>query len=303
MNFALYVGTVLIWGTTWFAIKLQLGVVPPEVSILYRFILAAALLFGWCVLRRQSLRLTARQHAFVALFGVLQFAANFLLLYNGSKYLPSGIVSVVFSTIVLWNILNGALFFKRSVDARIMVGAGIGLMGIIAAFWKDLSTFNLSSGTSLGLLLALGGTMCASLGNMTSARNQKAGIPILQANAYGTLYAALFVALYVWLVGAPLGFQVSATYVGALVYLALFGSVLGFGFYLTLLGRIGPERAAYSSVLYPVVALAISTTIEGYAWTPQLITGALLILLGNCVVLLKLRLPGIPMLARRSTKA
>jgi drug/metabolite transporter (DMT)-like permease len=303
MNFALYVGTVLIWGTTWFAIKLQLGVVPPEVSILYRFLLAAALLFGWCVLRRQSLRLSAREHAFIALFGVLQFGANFLLLYNGSKHLPSGIVSVVFSTIVLWNILNGALLFNRSVDARMMVGASIGFMGIVAAFWKDLSTFNLSSGTSLGLLLSLGGTICASLGNMTSARNQKAGIPILQANAYGTAYAALFVAIYVWLVGAPLKFEVTPTYIGALIHLALFGSVLGFGFYLTLLGRIGPERAAYSSVLYPVVALAISTTIEGYAWTPQLITGALLILLGNCVVLLKFRWLSIPMLARRSTKA
>jgi drug/metabolite transporter (DMT)-like permease len=302
MNFALYLGTVLIWGTTWFAIKLQLGVVSPEASILYRSILAATLLFGWCVLRRLPLRLSAREHAFVALFGILQFGANFLLLYHGSKHLPSGVVSVVFSTIVVWNILSGVLLFNRSVDARMMVGAAIGLMGIAATFWKDISTFNLSFGGSLGLLLSLGGTLCASLGNMTSARNQKAGIPVLLANAYGTVYAAVFVAIYIWLVGAPLEFEVSATYIGALLYLALFGSVLGFGFYLTLLGRIGPERAAYSSVLYPVVALSISMTIEGYAWTSQLISGALLILLGNCVVLLKFRRSSIPVLARKSTK-
>ncbi|HYE00849.1 MAG TPA: DMT family transporter [Alphaproteobacteria bacterium] len=285
MNALLYLGTVLIWGTTWYAITFQLGVVAPEVSVALRFLLAAVALFGWLLLRRQSLRLPPGGHPWVLLFGVLQFGVNFILLYRSETVLTSGVVSVVFSTITVMNIANAALIFGRRVDGQVALGAALGLAGIVTTFWRDLAGFDIAQAGSLGLVLALAGTLAASLGNMVSTRNQRAAIPVMLANAYGMLYAAVLVGLYAWATGASFAFVPTVPYVAALVYLALVGSIGGFGCYLTLLGRIGPERAAYSAILFPVVALALSTLLEGYVWTAEAVAGAGLILLGNLAVL------------------
>lgn len=286
----LYIGIVLIWGATWLPVKLQLGLVPPSVSVAYRFWLAAALLFGWCLLRGLKLRFSIGQHRAIALMGVTLFCTNFVFIYHGSQYLPSGLVAIVFSMIVLMNMANGAVFFGRRIDRRVAVGAGFGLVGICTTFWNDILAFEAASGASLGLLLCLAGTYSASVGNMLSAKNQMAGLPILQSNAWGMAYGALAISLYVLLRGEPWLFDPSPVYVGSLLFLAVFGSILGFGCYLTLLGRIGPDRAAYSSLLYPIVALGISTFAEDYHWTPRVVAGLALILFGNLLVLVPRRL-------------
>jgi len=282
----LYFGIVLIWGTTWLAVKLQLGVVPPEVSVAWRFWLAAALLFAWCLIRRLPLRFSLRQHAGIAVLGLCFFSTNFVLIYHGSAWLPSGLVAVVFSMMVVMNIGNGAIFLGRRLDRRVAVGAGFGLIGIAVTFWPDIATFDPKSGASLGLLLCLLGTYSASLGNIASARNQTAGLPVLQANAWGMAYGAAAVTLYALAAGKTFSFDFSPVYVGSLVYLAVVGSIFGFGCYLSLLGRIGPERAAYSAVLYPIVALVISTVAENYHWAPRVFAGMGFIVFGNLLVLM-----------------
>lgn len=287
----LYIAIVLIWGATWLPVKLQLGLVPPSVSVAYRFWLAAGLLLAWCLLRGLNLRFSPRQHAAIALMGVTLFCTNFVFIYHGSQYLPSGLVAIVFSMIVLMNMLNGALFFRRPIDRRVAVGAVFGLIGISITFWDDILAFDATSGASLGLLLCLIGTYSASVGNMLSAKNQMSGLPILQSNAWGMTYGAMAISLYVLLHGEPWLFDPSPVYVGSLLYLAMVGSILGFGTYLTLLGRIGPDRAAYSSLLYPIVALGISTFAEDYHWTPRVVAGLALILFGNLLVLVRWRLP------------
>ena len=283
----LYVGIVLIWGATWLPVKLQLGLVPPSVSVAYRFWLAAALLFAWCLLRGLNLRFSMRQHAAIALMGVTLFCTNFVFIYHGSQYLPSGLVAIVFSMIVLMNMANGALFFRRAIDGRVAIGAAFGLAGICTTFWSDIVAFDPTSGASLGLLLCLIGTYSASIGNMLSAKNQLSGLPILQSNAWGMAYGAMAISLFVLLRGEPWLFDASAVYIGSLLYLAVVGSIFGFGCYLTLLGRIGPDRAAYSSLLYPIVALGISTFAEDYHWTPRVLAGLALILFGNLLVLVR----------------
>jgi len=279
----LYIGIVLIWGATWLPVKLQLGVVPPAVSVAYRFWLAAAILFAWCLLRGLPLA----RHGHVALMGVTLFCTNFMLIYHGTQYLPSGLVAIVFSMIVPMNMANGAIFLGRPIDRRVAVGAVFGLAGISVTFWSDILAFDPTSGASLGLLLCLLGTYSASLGNMLSAKNQMAGLPVLQGNAWGMGYGALAVTLYVLVMQQPILFDPSPVYAGSLVFLAVVGSIFGFGCYLTLLGRIGPERAAYSSVLYPIVALGISTFAEDYHWTPRVFAGLALILFGNLLVLVR----------------
>lgn len=291
----LYVGIVLIWGATWLPVKLQLGLVPPSVSVAYRFWLAAAILFAWCLLRGLSLRFSRRQHGAIAAMGITLFCTNFVLIYHGTQYLTSGLVAVVFSLIVPMNMANGALFFRRALDRRVAVGAAFGLTGICIIFWTDILAFDAASGASLGLLLCLTGTYSASLGNMLSAKNQMSGLPILQSNAWGMTYGAAAISLYVLATGQDWLFDPSPVYIGSLLFLAVIGSILGFGTYLTLLGRIGPDRAAYSSLLYPIVALGISTFAEDFHWTPRVLAGLALILCGNLLVLARW-----PMLRRKT---
>jgi drug/metabolite transporter (DMT)-like permease len=166
-----------------------------------------------------------------------------------------------------------------------VVGALLGLTGLMMIFWPELQGFALDNQRTLGLLLAGVGSVSASLGNITSARNQRHGLPVIQVNAIGMAYGTLFMVLLVLLRGAPLRFEFTAGYALSLLYLAIFGSVVAFGSYLTLLGRIGPGRAAYVTVLFPVIALLLSTLFEELSWTPAGGFGALLVLAGNVLVL------------------
>jgi drug/metabolite transporter (DMT)-like permease len=287
MNLSFYLATIFIWGTTWIAIKFQLGVVAPEVSIAYRFGLAALLLTFYCLLRRYSLRFSWRQHLGMALQGLLLFSANYFLVYLASQYLASGLIAVVFSTIILMNIALNFVIFKKPAHQRVLFGALLGLIGIILVFWPEITGFDLSNSGSRGLLLAIISTAISSSGNITSAYNQSRGLPVVQTNAISMGYGTLILLVFGVLRGAHFGFDLSPAYVISLGYLALFGSVIAFGTYLTLIGRIGADRAAYVAILFPIIALAISTVYEKYHWQLPAIIGVALALLGNFFVLLQ----------------
>jgi len=286
----LYAVTVLIWGSTWLAIRFQLGVVAPDLSVVYRFALAGALLVGYCLLTRRSLRFPPRAHGHIALQGLFLFCANYILFYLAALHLPTGLLAVVFTIILPMNVVNGALFLGAPVDRRVLFGGSIGLAGMSLLFWPEISAFEASSGALLGLGLGVAATLSASLGNMVAARNQRGGLPIVQTNALGMSYGALLTLAFVVVRGAPFAFDDSIGYLASLIYLAVFGSVVAFGCYLTLLGRIGMDRASYAMVLFPVIALALSTAFEGYRWTPFGVAGVALILAGNLIVLRRPRL-------------
>lgn len=284
----LYLVTVLIWGSSWITVKLQLGVVAPEVSVLYRFAIAAALLIAWCKLRGLSLRFSRRAHLFIAAQGILIFSVNYVLFYFAIDYVTSGLIALAFSTIVVMNMVFGALLLHAPIRPRVALGAGFGIAGLALVFWHDLAAFDVRSPAIFGLGLSLLGTLSASLGNMLAARNQLAGIPVVQCNALGMAYGAAFTLVYALLRGLPFNFDPSPVYVGALLALALFGSIVGFWCYFTLLGRIGPDRVAYIGVMFPLVALALSTIFEGFQWTPLALAGVALILIGNIAVLARI---------------
>jgi drug/metabolite transporter (DMT)-like permease len=284
-NLLLYLATVAIWGSSWLGIKYQLGVVAPEISVLYRFILAAAMLLGWCWLRGLRLRFTWRQHLGLASQGVPLFSLNYIIFYVATNYLTSGLVAVTFSTITVMNIAFGAVLLGAPIRPRVAIGAALGIAGLSLVFWPELAAFDTGSAGLIGLGLSLIATAFASLGNMASARNQRAGIPVMQGNAIGMVYGALCTLVIVLVRGVPFSFDPSPLYIGALAYLAVFATVIGFGCYLTLLGRIGADRAAYTSVVFPVVALGLSTVFEGFVWTAPALAGVALIVLGNVIVL------------------
>jgi len=286
-NATLYMVTVLIWGSTWLAIKFQLGVVSPELSVAYRFGLAALILIIFSLVRRLQMRFSLRTHGYFALQGLLLFSLNYLLVYLAEGYLTSGLVAIIFSLIIVLNVLFGAIFLHNPIRVRVVIGAVLGLLGLAFVFWPELTSLSLSSQKILGMILALIATISASLGNVVSARNQRHEMPVIQSNAYGMLYGAGFMLVFALIRGIQLQFDTSPAYILSLVYLAVFGSVIAFGAYLTLLGRIGMDRAAYVTVLFPVIALLLSTFFEDLSWGAFQITGVVLILLGNAVVVTK----------------
>ncbi len=286
MNFSLYAATVLFWGTSWLAIKYQLGVVAPEVSLVYRFVIAAALMMILCTVSRAPMRFSLRDHGFMALQGLCLFSTNYFFIYLGSQYLTTGLVAVAFSTLVIMNILGGILLFRNPIQARVIIGAAFGLSGITLVFWPEIAAFDPSRDGARGLLLTLVGTGFASAGMLTSAWNQKKrALAVTQTNAYGMLYGTGFLFAFTLARGSPFAFDSAPPYVVSLLYLAVFATVVGFWTYLTLIGRIGPERAAYATVLFPIVALALSTWFEDFQWTGLAVAGVALVLVGNVVIL------------------
>lgn len=286
-----YILTVFIWGTTWIAIKHQLGVVAIEASIIYRFALAGLVLFVILGITRRLDAIPARHQPFVLLQALCLFSCNFICFYIATRYVPSGIVSVVFSAATIFNLVNALLFHGRKPAPRILTGAAFGLAGIACLFQDTLTSASLDQNTATGLALALLGTWFFSAGNLVSARNQKNGLSVASVNAWAMLYGAGIVSLFAFARGVPFTFDPSPVYVSALVYLAIPGSVIGFTAYLTVVHRLGPEKAAYMTVLFPVVALTISTLFEGYHLTPLAGVGLAGILFGNILVLAKRRTP------------
>jgi len=284
---SLYLATILIWGSTWFAIKFQLGVVEPETSLIYRFALAAVILLLYCLLSKRNLRFSASQHLFMALQGLFLFSTNYLIFYWATGLLTSGIVALLFSTVILMNIVNGSLFLKQSINVGVVAGAMFGIAGIASIFWSEVADVGNHAGSWRGLWMCLIATFFASIGNILSARNQRHGLPVVQTNAWGMAYGSIIMLVYALSQGTSFNYDPAFSYSLSLFFLSVFGSIFAFGSYLTLIGRIGSDKAAYTAVLFPVVALLLSTLFEDYRWTMAAIFGFGLILFGNYLVLRK----------------
>jgi drug/metabolite transporter (DMT)-like permease len=281
-NSLLFATPVLIWGSTWMAIRYQLGVVDPLVSVACRFLLAGALMLGYCGYRGVHLRFRVRDQIFVALQGVLLFGVNYWLVYLAERGLPSGLVAVVFSGLLFANALNGRVFLGNPLRPSVLLGGVLGLAGVAAIFLEDILEFRLSEGSLVNdgaraLGLALGSVYCSSLGHTLSARNQRAGLSVLHG---GGAMAILSLVL-----GKPFALDASFSYAASLLYLTVFGSIIAFSCFLTLVGRIGADKAAYVALLMPVIALALTTLFEQYHWTLTAGFGVALVLLGNYLAL------------------
>jgi len=284
-SLGLYLAAVLIWGSTWIAITFQFGRVPPEVSVAYRFALASLILFLWCGVRRLRLGFSVREHLWMALQGALLFGLNYVCVYLAETQISSGLVAVIFSLIVFCNILGTRLCFATPLRPAMIGGALLGVAGVTLIFLPEIGRSAGGGRAILGLAFAVGGTVSASLGNLISARNQRHGLPVVQLNAFGMLYGALIVGLYACVRGRPFVFDGSVHYLLSMGYLALFGSVLAFGAYLTLVGRIGADRAGYAAAVIPIVALVLSGLFEGFHWQGSTVLGIGLCLAGNVLVL------------------
>ncbi len=284
-DFFLYMTVVLAWGLAWIGIHFQVGVVSPDVSIFWRFLMAGIVMLAIAALRRDRLRYGAQEHAMFALLGLLLFSLNFLLYYHAAEALPSGLLSIVFSLASFFNVWLGALFLGTPVDRRVVVGGLLGSAGMVALFYPQFEGHSFPRSAVIALALSLAGTLAFCFGNIVSARLSQRKIPVFAASGYGMLYGSGGLALYALLRGHAFTVEWTWPYLGGLVYLALIASVVAFACYFTLLARIGADRAAYVAVLGPVVALAISTWVENFQWGLIAAIGLAAVLVGNFLVL------------------
>jgi drug/metabolite transporter (DMT)-like permease len=284
LNFILYFLTVSIWGSTWLVITYQLGT-PIETAVGWRFTLASILLLGWCAIRRLSFRFTHAQYAGIVAQGLLNFCLNYWMVYQAEARISSGLVAVIFSLLMVFNMIAGRLFFAQAINRFSAAGAALGLIGILLVFWPEVANAQGGDVRLYGTLFALGATFFSSCGNMMSLHNQKAGIPLIPGITIGMGAGGLGMLAFAWLKGDDLSIPLTAAFLLPLLYLALFGSVIAFIAYLTLIRRIGAGQASYSNVLIPIVALALSTLFEGYRWQVASAAGLIVTLAGNILIM------------------
>lgn len=284
-TFQLFSICVLIWGSTWFAITFQLGVVAPEMSVGYRFLLAAAAMFGYCRWRGLPLAFGLRQHLDFAVFGVCMFCIGYILIYYAEMYVVSGVVAVAYSLSPMINMFAARVCFGTPMSRRVALAALFGVAGIACIFWPEFGRLSASRSAAWGALLTILAVLSSSAGSMAALRNQRRGYSTWSSMAWGMLYGGALALAIGLASGRPLSFDTGAGYVLSLAYLALFGSVVTFACYITLIGRIGAARAGYIGVMVPVVALVISFLFEKFAWGWLTSAGVALSVLGNVLML------------------
>ena len=284
-NLQLFVVSVAIWGTTWLAIKFQLGRVAPEASVFYRFLAGALLLFAYCHARRLRLRYSLREHLWIALFGVFMFSVSYICVYHAERHTVSGLVAVGFSASPLLGMLGMRIFFATPVTPRILAGSVFAIIGIALVFSPEFSHLRNDGDTALGALFTMIAVVVSALGAIVAQRNQRAHLPLWQSMAWGMLYGSLFSLAVTLALGKPLAFEATPAYVLSLFYLTILGSIIAFGAYLTLLKRIGAARAGYIGVMVPIVALVVSAAFEGFQWHLLTAIGIVVSVAGNAIIL------------------
>ena len=285
MNLILFIIPMLIWSSTWYIIKFQLGVVDPLVSVFYRYALAGLIMFAYAVWRKQNLRFSLRDHGYMLLQGITLFGVNYWLVYVAEETLPSGLVAIIFSLLIFTNLFIGAAVLKTPIQPVTILAGILGVSGTIFIFAEEISTFSLTDTNFQAVILVLISVILASTGNVLSGYNQKHRIGVISGNAYGMLYGALSLLILALVLDKPFIISTEPSYIFSLIYLTIFGSIIAFGAYLTLLGKIGPHKAGYIVLLIPILAMGISTIFEDYEWTLNAFGGIILLLFGNYMIL------------------
>lgn len=289
-DFLLYATTVFAWSASWYALKVNTSYsVSPSVSTCWRFLLAAAIMFVFCLLSKRRLTFHWHDHRAFALLGVFLFSTNFILFNYASLLIVSGLMAVVFSLASIFNLLIGALRGELAGPRR-WIGAVMGVVGILLLYWPTLNTGEVGG---LGLVLCLCGTLSFCIGNQVSQSLKGRDIPVMSASAWGMLYGALWSAIVSYVAGYPFIYDSALDYTLSLLYLSIISTVLAFWAYLNLLRSIGAGRAAYATVMFPIFALLLSTWLEGYDWTRLAIAGVVLSLCGNLFVLRSIKQRGV----------
>jgi drug/metabolite transporter (DMT)-like permease len=292
-DYALYATAVFCWGTSWLALRIQAVSVAPETAVFWRFVLATGLMWLWVMVAKERCRYPIRDHLRFAIMGVGISSTNFMLYYHGGKVLTSGLLPVMFSLAVIGNLIMGRLFLGQPITNRLLLGAAIGVTGVALMFSAEFAKASASPGLWLGIGFCMLGTISFCIGNTASALSSRAGISVIAATGWGMIYGTAWTGLVTLLRGESFAIPLTAPFLISLVWLVVIATICAFAAYLTLVKRIGPARAGYATVMFPVVGLLVSTFLEtlvpgaqgNYVWTWSAALGMAMAIGGNVLVL------------------
>jgi len=280
-----FAAVVLIWGTTWIVIKFQLGTVNPSWSVTYRFATGGVALLAWCAMR--GMPLTVPRHAlpFLVLLGLFQFVMNFNFVYRSELYIPSGIPAVAFALLMVPNAILAWAFLGRKVGRRFVLGSVLGIAGVGLLFAQQLSLPGTREETVLGLSLVVAAILSASIANVMQASPKALTFPPVSGLGWAMLFGAAMNAGLAAVVAGPPQFDPAPAYWLGLLYLGVAASAVAFALYFDLVRQLGPAEAAWTGMLIPIIAMAISTVVEDFRWTVMAVAGSALAILGLAIAL------------------
>lgn len=287
-NTVLFLITSFIWGTTWFVIRFQIDSTSPAAGVFYRFLLATLIMF--CInflFIRKSMKYPLSFHRFFLLQGLFNFSINYLLTYLAEKTVSSGLVAVTFTTLIYFNMIGMKVFFKKQITKNLVLGSIIGFIGILLLFWKEIEQSNFNQLTITGIIVGVVATFSASLGNLAAYKNHLNKVPVMTFNSYSMLYGTIFSLIIGLFLNQSFHLPTTPTFIGSLLYLAIFGTVLTFWAYQTLVGNLGAEKAAYTSLISPVIAITFSIIFEGVTFNVLMLVGMVFCFSGNYLALKK----------------
>ena len=275
----------LIWGSTWYVITGQISEAPPSWSVTYRFALATPAMFALTLATRKSLRIGRAGHLLALVVGLFQFCGNFNFVYRAEEHLTSGIVAVMFALLMVPNALFARALLGQRITPRFIAGSAVAILGVALLLIEEARTARLGGNVTLGVALALGGLISASVANVVQGNETGRSLPMFSLLAWAMLYGTLIdAALALATEGLPV-LPASAAFWAGTAWLAIAGSVVTFPLYYGIVRAIGAGRAAYNGVLVVVIAMVISTLIEGYAWSTIAAAGAILGMAGMLIAL------------------
>lgn len=276
----------LVWSSTWLVIRHQLGIVPPSWSVAYRFVIAALAMMAYARFVGARLSLKPREHAFAAIYGGAQFCLNYYFVYLGERTVTSGLIAVAFALLVVPNALFAWVFLGQGLSRAFLLGSGVAMVGLLLLFSHELASAPASRATILaGIGWSLAAVLFSSIANVMQGSKAAAAIPVPTLIAWGMAWGTLLNCACALLIDGPPVLDPHPSYWLGTLYLALIGSALAFSCYFAVIRAIGPGRAAYSSVLSPVLAMLLSTMFEGYRWSAEAAVGGLLSIAGLVVAL------------------
>lgn len=281
----------LIWGSTWLVIRDQVSVVPPSWSVTYRFLVAGVAMVVIALVRREKLVLDARGWGFAVLIGLAQFCLNFNFVYRAEEHITSGVVAVVFALLLVPNAVLARLFLGHRMGVQLMIGSAVAMAGIALLFLYEARLDPHGPAQAMiGIGFTLAAILSASSANVLQATETAKRYPMIPTLAASMLIGTAIDAIIAFILSGPPVIEMRAGYIGGILYLGLFGSAITFPLYFGILRVIGPAKAAYSSVIIPVIAMLLSTLFEGYRWTMLAGAGAALAGFG-LVIALRARRP------------
>ena len=276
----------LIWSSTWIVIRDQLAAVPPSWSVCYRFLVAGIGMVVFARARRVPLRLPLAGIAFAALLGLAQFVLNFNFVYRAEHYLTSGVVATVYALLLIPNSILAWIAFRQPVGRAFVLGSLVAIVGIAMLLIREYRAAPVSPETVLlGIALSVSGLLSASTANVMQGMEIARRLPMVAVLGWAMLIGSAMDAAFAWATVGPPVMEWRLSYLLGIAWLGIAGSVVTFPLYFRLIQRMGAGPAAYTSVLIPVIAMLISTLVEGYRWTPLALGGALLAVGGMAIAL------------------